>query len=162
MPTAADYQHIFQNPMAAFQYPMARFHALMPPFPPFAQGREVNGQEMKEGEYKWWELFSGPQAPPAYDELFPQAGSSRTPADDIILERGAVVEDAKVSQERAVLVSPDSSASPSSASSDSATSTLDVDELRCQNATREQQEEYLARKMKKIENDRRLYFFWVG
>ncbi|RPB02643.1 hypothetical protein L873DRAFT_1673180 [Choiromyces venosus 120613-1] len=162
MPTAADYQHIFQNPMAALQNPMARFHALMPPSP-FAQDRNVvNSQEVKKGQYTWWELFSAPQAPPAYEELFPhQPSSSHGPPGDIVLERGSAVDDAKVQEEE--LVPPGSSGSSSSASS------LDVDELRyrisrgVQDMTKEQQDEYRAhaRKMKKIESDRRLYFFWL-
>lgn len=166
MPTAADYQHIFQNPMAAFQNPMARFHALMPPFPPFAQGRE-------DGEYKWWELFSAPQAPPAYEELFPHpSGSAAGPAGDVLLERGQEVDEAKISQEEA-LVLPASSTLSSSASTGSASpppsSSLDQDEFRYQIAKdvrelKEQQQEYRAhtRKMKRLENDRRLYFFWVS
>ena len=162
MPTAADYQHIFQNPMAALQNPMARFHALMPPSP-FAQDRNVvDSSEIKKGQYTWWELFSAPQAPPAYDELFPhQPSGSRGPPDDIILERGSEVDNAKLPEE---LVPPSPSGSSSSASS------LDVNELRyriargVQDMTKEQQDEYRthARKMKKIESDRRLYFFWVS
>jgi hypothetical protein len=163
MPTAADYQHIFQNPMAALQNPMARFHALMPPSP-FAQDRDVvNSPEIKKGQYTWWELFSAPQAPPAYDELFPhQPGGSHGPPGDIVLERGSAADNAKLLEEEE-LVPPGSSGSLSSASS------LDVNELRyriargVQDMTKEQQDEYRAhaRKMKKIESDRRLYFFWL-
>ncbi|RPB17204.1 hypothetical protein P167DRAFT_479902 [Morchella conica CCBAS932] len=120
-------------------------------------------QDMKDGDYKWWELFSNPQAPPAYDELFPWPGQPSNSAGDIVLMRGADADDAKVVEPTII----ERAESPLSASS-SATS-LDMGELQRRIAkggrdiTKAQQDEYRAhaRKMKKISNDRRLYFFWL-
>lgn len=157
MPTAAEFhQNIFQN-----LNPMAKFNALMPPFaqPWSAVNPNPTQQEMKDGDYKWWELFTTPQAPPPYEELFPQPGMPSGPVGDTVLLRGPDVEDAKVLEPTIIASPPSSSAS-----------SLDMNELQRRIAkggrdiTREQQEEYRAHaaKMKKIENDRRLYFFWVS
>lgn len=157
MPTAAEFhQNIFQN-----LNPMAKFNALMPPFtqPWSAANPTPTQQDMKDGDYKWWELFTTPQAPPPYEELFPQPGVPSGPVGDTVLLRGPDVDEAKVQEPTVVASSPSSSAS-----------SLDMNELQRRIAkggrdiTREQQEEYRAHaaKMKKIENDRRLYFFWVS
>lgn len=155
MPTAAEFhQNIFQN-----LNPMAKFNALMPPFAQPWSAANPTQQDMKDGVYKWWELFATPQAPPPYEELFPQPGTSSGPVGDTILLRGPDLDDAKVPEP---IVIP-SSSSPS-------VSSLDMNELQRRIAkggrdiTMEQQEEYRAHaaKMKKIENDRRLYFFWVS
>lgn len=157
MPTAAEFhQNIFQN-----LNPMAKFNALMPPFtqPWSAANPNPTQQDMKDGDYKWWELFTTPQAPPPYEELFPQPGVSSGPIGDTVLLRGPDVDETKVPEPTVIASSPSSS-----------TTSLDMNELQRRIAkgggdiTREQQEEYRAHaaKMKKIENDRRLYFFWVS
>lgn len=117
--------------------------------------------DMKDGDYKWWELFSNPQAPPAYDELFPWPGQPSNSANDIVLMRGADADDAKVAEPTVI----ERAESPASSS----TTSLDMGELQRRIAkggrdiTKAQQDEYRAhaRKMKKISNDRRLYFFWL-
>lgn len=157
MPTAAEFhQNIFQN-----LNPMAKFNALMPPFaqPWSAANPNPTQQDMKDGDYKWWELFTTPQAPPPYEELFPQPGMPSGPAGDTVLLRGPDVDETKVPEPTVIASPPLSSAS-----------SLDMNELQRRIAkggrdiTREQQKEYRAHaaKMKKIENDRRLYFFWVS
>lgn len=160
MPTAAEFhQNIFQN-----LNPMAKFNALMPPFaqPWSAANPNPTQQDMKDGDYKWWELFTNPQAPPPYEELFPHPGASSGAAGDTVLLRGPDVDDTKVPEPTV--------AETTTSSSSSGASPLDMSELQRRIAkggrdiTREQQEEYRAHaaKMKKIENDRRLYFFWVS
>lgn len=162
MPTAAEFhQNIIQN-----LNPMAKFNALMPPFaqPWSAANSNPNPtqQDMKDGDYKWWELFSTPQAPPPYEELFPHPGAPSGTAGDTVLLRGPDVDDTKVAEPTV--------AEATATSSSSNASPLDMNELQRRIAksgrdiTREQREEYRAHaaKIKRIENDRRLYLFWVS
>ncbi|KAL7269334.1 SPT3 Dosage dependent suppressor of Ty-induced promoter mutations-like protein [Rhizina undulata] len=159
MAAPADYQQMFNR----FQNPMAKFNVFMPPSAQHEQRVEEESkqqQHLEQGQYKWKELFVNPP-PPAYDELYPQGGSSS--GVDTLLARGAAVDDVDLdskARERAISVA---------SSSRSVSPNIDLDELQRKIAhggrdfTKEQQEEYRAhvRKMKKIESDRRLYFFWL-
>jgi hypothetical protein len=146
IPTAVDYQNMFQNHMARFQNPMPRWNNFKPPFV----------QQRDDPNYKWSELFH-PPAPPAYDELFPDGNQA-----------GGLRQDTKVQPaEDEQAVASSSAMEPNSSRASSPP--IDLRELHRRitlgdpNLTQAQQDEYRAhiRKMKRIESDRRLYFFWV-
>ncbi|KAK6329885.1 hypothetical protein TWF718_003311 [Orbilia javanica] len=114
-------------------------------------------------DYKWWELFSPPNAPPAYEELYPD-GSARGNDSDTKLraigEAVAQVMDAKVAVATAMATQSATKratvgtiSSSSKSLSKSKTRLLTVEE---QDALRIHHE-----KMKRIKGDQRLLFFWL-
>jgi len=146
IPAAVDYQTLFQNHMAKFQNPMPKWNTTKPES---SQQREVGP------DYKWSELFS-PPPPPAYDELYPDGNEfGGQPPEKIVPAEDVPVQTSSVS----TLVR---STSPASL-------TVGLREIHRQIArgdhilTDAQQAEIRAhiRKMKRIQSDRRLYFFWV-
>ena len=149
LPTAQiDYQTMLRDQMAKLQYPQ------MPRWG-FAQH-----PERENIDYKWSELLhppaapqsSGEVAPPAYDELYPDGnGTGGAPPEKIEPVRDALV------QVEAEIFKPSRTPSPEPA--------MDLREIHRQITRRDQpltsaQQAHL-RKMKRIESDRRLYFFWV-
>ncbi|KAI5852145.1 hypothetical protein BZA05DRAFT_337350 [Tricharina praecox] len=149
LPTAQiDYQTMLRDQMAKLQYPQ------MPRWG-FAQD-----PERKAVDYKWSELLhppaapesSGEMAPPAYDELYPDGNGSG----------GAPPEKIEPVQDTPVQVEAESSKPTRTASPELA---MDLREIHRQITRRDQpltsaQQAHL-RKMKRIESDRRLYFFWI-
>jgi len=146
--TQIDYQTMLRDQMAKLQYPQ------MPRWG-FAQD-----PDRKEVDYKWSELLhpptapdsSGEMAPPAYDELYPDGNASG----------GAPPEKIEPAPNAPVKVEAESSKPTRMTSSDLS---MDLREIQRQITRRGQpltsaQQAHL-RKMKRIENDRRLYFFWV-
>ena len=139
---AADYQTMFQNHMARLQNPMANMANWRPPF---AQPEPGNA------DYKWSELFHPPQAPPApasppaYNELYPTGAGIQTEEKQL-------------------------EATSSSVERQPSPHLEDIRELQRDLVKGERKindkehARHLAhlRKMKRIQSDRRLYFFWVN
>lgn len=116
------------------------------------------GDNAKEQEYKWWDLFSGnvPAAPPAYEDIFPQddldtkrASASQAAADIVADNKCAEMfdqaESSTAAQKRPVLLD-----------------TVRIGQKHI--ITREQQDQLRlahAEKVKRLRSDRNLFFIWV-
>lgn len=150
IPAPGDYQTLFQNQMARLQNPMPKW----------------NRPDASEGaaDYKWSELLH-PPVPPAYDDLYPEGKEFDRGLPE---EKGEPVESAPNQtldlKASTLALTINRSASPATSST-----SIDLREIHRHFArgdsvlSKEQQAEYLAhiRKMKRIESDRRLFFFWV-
>jgi Ankyrin repeats (3 copies)/IPT/TIG domain len=154
MPTLPDYQNYLGNRMG-------RLNSLVPLRNPSRSGGSSASepQTAKEGDYRWWELFSVPSAPPAYEEIYPQLGSETTDKKTSDVAQAAV--DALVDQKCAEAFDRQTPVSSSTGGRSSP-----VIELRIGGGaiTKEAQEELRAahaRKLKKIKSDRNLFFIWV-
>ncbi|KAF8544570.1 hypothetical protein BDD12DRAFT_815722 [Trichophaea hybrida] len=149
IPAAVDYQTLFQSHMAKFQNPMPKWNTAK---------AEASQQREVGAEYKWSELFS-PPPPPAYNELYPEGNEFG----------GQQPEKIMPAEDNPVQTSSSSVLLPLIRSTSPASSTVGLREIHQKiargdhNLTEAQQAEYRAhiRKMKRIESDRRLYFFWI-
>ncbi|KAI9774841.1 MAG: hypothetical protein M1840_000057 [Geoglossum simile] len=154
MPTLPDYQNYLGNSMG-------RLNSLVPLRNPSRSGRSSGSetQTAKEGDYRWWELFSVPSAPPAYEEIYPQCGSETTDKKTSHVAQAAV--DAFADQKCAEAFDRKTTVgSPAGGRSSP------IIELRIGRGTitKEAQEELRAahaRKLKKIRSDRNLFFIWI-
>ncbi|KAI5818938.1 hypothetical protein BZA77DRAFT_242454 [Pyronema omphalodes] len=142
--TTADYQTAILNQMAKLGNPMAKSKAV--------EAAEESQTVNQEGsDYKWSELFS-PPAPPAYNALYPDGNELGNEAPEKILP-----------------VEPVQTTASTSALSRSASPSTGLREIHRKIArgdialTEAQRAEYRSHvaKMKRIQNDRRLYFFWI-
>ncbi|KAK6525461.1 hypothetical protein TWF694_005597 [Orbilia ellipsospora] len=147
--------------------------AAAPPPPPSRQATNGGGTTSPNADYKWWELFSSPNAPPAYEELYPDGTARTEDPDNKLRMLGEVVAravDAKVatanasfttqSMTRRTVASTTTAAAAATASSSSSKSLI---KTKPRSLTREEEEALRAHheKMKRIRGDRRLFFFWL-
>lgn len=110
----------------------------------------------KEGDYGWWELLTGsPSAPPAYDEIYPDGTSGgpvtqKTPA---VLAAAEATLDQKCSElfDGARL----------GQSSQEGTGAVQTMKLSARSEQHEQMRLAHAKKVKRIQSDRNLFFIWV-
>ncbi|KAH0542604.1 hypothetical protein FGG08_003012 [Glutinoglossum americanum] len=154
MPALPDYQNYLGNRMG-------RLNSLVPLRSPSRSGASSGSesQAAKEADYRWWELFSVPSAPPAYEEIFPQ--SEPKPADQKIVNVAQAAVDAYADQKCAEAFDYQTAKSSSTGGRSSPTIELRIDGL---TITKEAQEELRAahaRKLKKIKSDRNLFFVWI-
>jgi hypothetical protein len=140
MPYLPDYQ---TNPV------VRRFSSLVPQRNSRPSTSSSRGPDSKEGEYKWWELITGPAAPPpAYNEIYPAKQQ-----EDLAIKRSSAVATALDTLADQKCISDfDMSRTERSIS--------EKDPLR----QRQQNELRLAhaRKVKKLRSDRNLFFIWVS
>ncbi|KAF3919885.1 hypothetical protein ABW21_db0204798 [Orbilia brochopaga] len=148
----------------------ARFNALLQGQPGQQGQREVADNNAAvpsaaahppNAEYKWWELFSPPNAPPAYEELFPE-GSREDRSDGkmrVLGEAVARAMDAKAAAETTSIMVAQAAARRSVTESTSKT----MSRTRTRRLTKEEEASLRAHheKMKRIRGDRRLFFFWL-
>lgn len=140
MPALPDYQ---THPM------MRRITSLVP-------HRPTTPWPATEG---WWDLLKGNQSPPAYEELYPKPGTETE--EDYSTKKSSMVQaaaDAALDQRF--------EAQASSSSAQKAT-TKEIGDVKISSKAipREQQEQLRlahARKIKKIQSDRNLFFIWVS
>jgi hypothetical protein len=154
MPALPDCQNYLGNRMG-------RLNSLVPLRSPSRSGAASGSepQAAKEGDYRWWELFSVPSAPPAYEEIYPQRESEVT--DKKIAHIAQATVDAFADKKCAEAFDQQTTASSSTGGRSSP-----IIELRIGGGaiTKEAQEELRAahaRKLKKIKSDRNLFFIWV-
>ncbi|KAK6330497.1 hypothetical protein TWF696_003387 [Orbilia brochopaga] len=145
----------------------ARFNALLQGQQGQQQGAENNAAPPAPAahppnvEYKWWELFSPPNAPPAYEELYPEG--SREGRNDgklrVLGEAVARAMDAKAAAETTSMMVAQAAARRSVTESTS----TNVARTRTRRFTKEEEASLRAHheKMKRIRGDRRLFFFWI-
>ncbi|KAI9790116.1 MAG: hypothetical protein M1833_002105 [Piccolia ochrophora] len=68
MPALPDYQLYLPNPMVRRISSLVPYRA--PPRPSTAPGEATDA---KDGENRWWDLFSSPAPPPAYEDIYPNS-----------------------------------------------------------------------------------------
>ncbi|KAF3917156.1 hypothetical protein ABW20_dc0100621 [Dactylellina cionopaga] len=145
-----------------------------------AAGSEGTGSQ--NADYKWWELFSPPNAPPAYEELYPD-GTARTDhnGDGKLRILGEVVAramDAKVAAATATTTTSNTTlvtaqsmtrrttamtAATTTTASASSSSSKSLIKSKTRSLTKDEEEALRVHheKMKRIRGDRRLFFFWL-
>ncbi|KAI9819793.1 MAG: hypothetical protein M1832_003868 [Thelocarpon impressellum] len=153
MPNLPAYQAYLPNPMAR------RFGSLVPNRPaslPSVASGEAGAA--KEGEYRWWELFSGSAPPPSYDDIYPHP-------DEQDLKRTSAVQAAldTVADQKCAEAFDEPVVSGSSQSGQSALDAIDVRFGRTPMSKEEQTQLRMAhaKKIKKIKSDRNLFFIWI-
>ena len=109
----------------------------------------------KDGDYGWWELLTGaPSAPPAYDEIYP--GPSSNDIDRKTVSTVQALAEASLDQKCAQAF--EEASGPSIAATDDVKSRPKF--------TPSEHHEQLrlahARKVKRIQSDRNLFFIWVS
>ncbi|KAA8911777.1 hypothetical protein FN846DRAFT_773689 [Sphaerosporella brunnea] len=162
MPTAqTDYQTLLREQMAKFQYQVPAMPA-MPRWGGF-------GQQRGGPDYKWSELLHPPAAPsspsdpapPAYDELYPDGNAPSGEAPEKVQpmvqsSTAAATETSELRRRASPLPEPSSSKHALREIQRKIT-------RRDHTPTEAEQAEYRAQiqKLQRIQNDRRLYFFWI-
>ena len=155
MPNLPDYQTYLPNPMAR------RISSLVPQRGPSRPSTSGDGDAAtKEGDYRWWELFSSAAPPPAYDDIYPQMDER-----EMNLKKSSAIQaaaDTIADQRYAELYPPQSSLEGSNMHLTSYNS-LDV-RVGGKPMSKDEQARLRtahAKKMKKIKSDRNLFFIWV-
>ena len=143
MPALPDYQ----------AYPvMRRISNLVPQRITKVDGSLESPPKLKEAEYNWWDLFTGPNTlPPAYEEIYPNEQPEFTEAKIATKDR--------VLEERSTQVMGSNSARDHEAQY-----ILGRVDLASGALTKEQQDrirEVHARRVKQLGSDRKLFFIWV-
>jgi hypothetical protein len=120
----------------------------------------------KEQDYRWWDLFSGPTPPPAYEDIFPQdsdAASLDTKRSSAAQAAADAVADNKCSE----LFDTATATVAESSSAAARKKPIVLDTVRIGQKhviTREQQDQLRlahAEKVKRLRSDRNLFFIWV-
>lgn len=120
--------------------------------------RDVVHDDNKEVEYGWWELLTGaPLSPPAYEEIYP--GPSTSDIDTKTMSAVQAVAEPSLDQKCAQAFDETQASEPS-------TRKLD-DEIKTRSrSTPSEHHEQLriahAKKVKRIQSDRNLFFIWVS
>jgi hypothetical protein len=154
MPNLPDYQaYLPTAPM------VRRISSLVPHMGASRPG--TAGHSAKETDYRWWDLFSGtvPPAPPAYDDIFPQndldakrSSATQAATDALADNKCATIFDQSSVEATGSITGPKSAL----------LETLRIDQKHP--ITREQQEQLrlaYAKKVKRLQSDRNLFFIWV-
>ncbi|KAF3931166.1 hypothetical protein ABW19_dt0200653 [Dactylella cylindrospora] len=186
LPNLPNLQNIQQQMHQNLQGQTAKFNALiqgqkpeeaqaqvdatenLPTRPDPIKHTETDGNGSPTSDYKWWELFSNPTAPPAYEELYPD-GTARTDNPDgklqILGEAVARAMEARNAATTTSSVSIQKTAIRRTAltTSSSEGSNRGVVKSKLTNLTKEEEDALRAHheKMKRIRGDRRLLFFWL-
>lgn len=114
-------------------------------------------QDDNKGDYGWWELLTGaPSAPPAYDEIYP--GSSTKDSDIKTMSAVQAVAEASLDQKCSQAFDENLVSGPS---------VTGLDDVKTKprftaNAQHEQLRLAHAKKVKRIQSDRNLFFIWVS
>jgi hypothetical protein len=116
------------------------------------------GDNAKEQDYKWWDLFSGsvPAAPPAYEDIFPH--------DDLETKRASAAQAAAdtVADNKCAEMFDQAESSKTAGKRPMVLGTLRIGQKHT--VTREEQDQLRrdhAEKMKRLSRDRNLFFIWV-
>jgi len=116
------------------------------------------GDNAKEQDYKWWDLFSGsvPAAPPAYEDIFPQ--------DDLDTKRASAAQAAAdtVADNKCAEMFDQAESSKTTGKRPMVLGTLRIGQKHT--VTREEQDQLRrdhAEKMKRLSRDRNLFFIWI-
>ncbi|KAI9785494.1 MAG: hypothetical protein M1839_009235 [Geoglossum umbratile] len=151
MPALPDYQNYLGNPMG-------RLNSLVPLRSPSRSGTSSSSesQATKEGDYRWWELFSVPSAPPAYEEIYPNRESEIAGKKIAHVAHAAV--DAFADQKCAEAFDEQTTSTDGRSSP---VIELRIDGGGITKAAREELQAAHARKVKKIRSDRNLFFIWI-
>jgi Ankyrin repeats (many copies)/IPT/TIG domain len=151
--------------------PMARMSSFIPGRASSRDGPPAEGAE-KNGDYKWWELFSVPNQPPAYEEIYPQQeGTQQQEHQDMDAKKNSAalaavdaIADAKCAEAFHEEVG-ESSSSAASAGRASPVSTESGSMVIGKRFTTKKEQDDLraahARKLKKINSDRKLFLVWI-
>ncbi|KAL6720128.1 SPT3 Dosage dependent suppressor of Ty-induced promoter mutations-like protein [Lecanora helva] len=152
MPNLPDYQ----------AYPvMRRISSLVPQRNPTPCPADCNKKQasddgvtkpIKEVDYRWWELLTGPaSSPPAYDEIYPE--NTARDLDDKNLSLMQAAGDHYMDQK--------CEATFSQAESSSVMETVDIGSCKVTQQQRDRLRNAHALKMKKLSRDRNLFFIWI-
>ena len=166
IPNLPTYQTYLPNPM------VRRLSSLVPLRTSFRPNTLDDGG--KEVDYKWWELFSGSAAPPAYEDIYPQAEIEARNRESKKASELRMAADTVADHKCAQMFDTASAATLTSSSKVAVATTnqeQSIDPLTLElrigrkgSLSREQQEELRrqhAIKMKRIRSDRNLFFIWV-
>lgn len=150
MPNLPDYQaYLPTAPM------VRRISSLVPTMG--ASRPAMANHPAKETDSRWWDLFSGsmPTAPPAYDDIFPQSdmaikssSAAQAAADTLADKKCAMMFDTTSGEETGAMMAP----------------TETLDSSRGLPHGREEQDQLQlahAKKIKRLQSDRKLFFIWV-
>lgn len=116
-----------------------------------------------EADYRWWDLFSGtmPQAPPAYDDIFP---GSQTDLDTKKTSAAVAAADTVADEKCATLFDQTTTTTEVESSASRSALLENVKVGKKHSISRAQQDQLRlahAEKVKKFRSDRNLFFIWV-
>lgn len=164
---AAQIQHLQQTMQLNFPNlpQMPNFPAMptLPDYQTYLPVRRITnlvghnrGDNVKEQEYRWWDLFSGnvPAAPPAYEDIFPQ--------DDLETKRASAAQAAADTVADNKCVEMFDQAESSTTVLKRSLGTVRIGQSHT--VTREEQDQLRrahAEKMKRLSRDRNLFFIWI-
>jgi hypothetical protein len=121
-----------------------------------------DSQERRAEDYRWWELFSMPSPPPAYEDIFPSRDIGKV---DEKTTSAFIAAADTVADEKCTQLFDHTARQTTLRSSGDYMATIALSRtIASQSITREEQEELRAahaRKLKKIESDRKLFLIWV-
>ncbi|KAF3078158.1 hypothetical protein TWF594_011044 [Orbilia oligospora] len=165
----ARFNALLQGQRAADAAAVAGDNGVAPVAPPVTTPQTLRptnteGTGSPNSDYKWWELFSPPNAPPAYEELYPD-GTPRTNDSDnklrVIGEAVAQVMDAKVAAATAVVTQSATKRTTAGTISSSSSKSLTKSKRRLLTTEEQDALRIHHEKMKRIKGDQRLLFFWL-
>jgi len=161
--------HLPQMPTLAMMPTLPDYQAYLPTTPMVRRISNLvgtkRGDQAKEQDYKWWDLFSGtvPAAPPAYEDIYPtdDVGTKRASAAQAATDTVADNKCAELFDQVEVEAEAESSVTASKRKPEK------LGKLRIGNrnvVTREQQDQLRlahAEKVKRLSRDRNLFFIWI-
>ncbi|KAI9845790.1 MAG: hypothetical protein M1838_001528 [Thelocarpon superellum] len=125
-----------------------------------AKPRRGVEETSKEGEYRWWELFSGiASAPPAYEEIYPRAEEDQRDRD--LKKESAAHAAIDTVADRACGQAYDKTADSSPLMAVDRALHVRLGTRPMSKDDQEQLRTAHAKKMKKIASDRKLFFIWI-
>ncbi|KAG8526260.1 uncharacterized protein KY384_000253 [Bacidia gigantensis] len=144
MPALTDYQ---THPV------MRRISNLVPQRGARVENPDNNTGKLKDGDYRWWELITGPSSPPSYEEIYPHQTRDQQQRNEKEIMALRAAGEAVLDKKCELLHDrPEISANEE---------TFNIGREALTEAQQQQIRKAHAQKVKKLHKDRNLFFIWI-